>query len=565
MTAVLDVVIRNGTVVDGSGAPRRRADVAIEHGRIVAVGEVSASARHTIDASDRVVAPGFVDSHTHHDAGLLWDPSGSPSLQHGVTTVIGGNCGFSIAPLVPESVDDVRRMLARVEGIPLDALEAGPAWDWRNFGDYLDRFEDAIAVNAGFLVGHSTLRFVLFGPRAHESLTTDERERLARAARAAIEQGALGVSSSLATTHHDGDGRPVPSRSADPDELLALAATVRGRNGTFVGINPGVTPFDEPLQDLLVAMARAAGTPVTWNALPVESNRPDVLASARDTAAKARAAGVEVVAQVIPDPRLFHLSMAAGFLFDALPGWAPLFGRPLAEREAALRDAHERARLRDGALHPPDVLRRFFGWERMRFVAASVPEHRQWEGRTLADIAQAWERDLIETFFDLVLANGLDTCFTPEPSGDDAESWRLRGELWREPMMVIGAADTGAHLDSASSFTYTTSLLGGAVRRRGLLSLEEAVHLLADVPARLCQLRDRGRLAPGFAADVVVFDPDRIEPGPLRTVADLPGGARRLYAPGAGIDLVLVNGVEVLRDGAWTGAVPGRVLRSSAR
>ena len=559
---MLDCKIVGGTVIDGTGAPRARHDVGIVDGRVVSVGVVDDDAREVVDATGLIVAPGFVDTHTHHDAQILWDPTASPSPFHGVTTVIGGNCGFTIAPITPNAVDYLLPMLARVEGMSIDALRAGPAWDWTTFADYLARIEGHTAVNAGFLVGHSALRRVVMGEAAVGEAADDEQiASMCRLLAVSIDGGGLGFSSSLAATHHDGGGDPVPSRFAQPAELLALARVLRDKPGTFVGLNPGITPFGDDDVALITDMALAAGRPLTWNALPIESNRPDVLASARYLAQHAASRGATVVAQVILDPRLFYLSFANGFLLDSLPGWAKFFAIPQDERIRALRDSDERARLREGAANPPAVLRRFFGWETMTLASTTAAEHTALIGCTLGDIAGQWGRDVYDVFFDLVLAGGIDTSFTPKPSGDDAESWRLRAEAWCDPRMVIGASDAGAHLDNASSFTYTTSLLGRAVRERQLLTLEEAVHQITEAPARLCGLRTRGRLAPGFHADVVVFDEARVAPGPIELRADLPGGARRLYADAVGIHHVLVNGTEIVRDGAFTGSLPGHVLR----
>ena len=569
---MLDCKIVGGTVIDGTGAPRAHQDVGISDGRVVSVGVVDDDAREIVDATGLVVAPGFVDSHTHHDAQILWDPTASPSPFHGVTTVVGGNCGFTIAPLGPErpsergarqkAVDYLLPMLARVEGMSIDALRAGPAWDWTSFGDYLARIVGRTAVNAGFLVGHSALRRVVMGEAAVGEAADDEQiASMCRLLTESIDGGGLGFSSSLAATHHDGDGSPVPSRFAQPAELLALARVLRDKPGTFVALNPGITPFGDDDVALITDMALAAGRPLTWNALPIESNRPDVLASARHLAQYAADRGAKVVAQVIPDPRLFYLSFANGFLLDSLPGWAKFFAIPQRDRLRALRDSDERARLREGAANPPQVLRRFFGWETMTLASTTAREHADLVGRTLGDIARTWNHDIHDVFFDLVLAGGIDTSFTPKPSGDDDESWRLRAEVWRDPRMVIGASDAGAHLDNASSFTYTTSLLGRAVRERELLTLEEAVHQITDAPAQLCGFGSRGRLAVGYHADVVVFDEESIAPGPIALRDDLPGGARRLYADAIGIHHVLVNGTEIVRDGAWTGALPGSVLR----
>jgi N-acyl-D-aspartate/D-glutamate deacylase len=562
---MLDCRIMGGTVVDGTGSAGKRADVGIRDGKIVALGDITEPAGRTIDAGGLTVTPGFVDTHTHLDAQLLWDPSAGPSLFHGVTTVIGGNCGFTIAPLDPSSLDYVRAMLARVEGMPLDALVAGPPWDWTSFGQWLNSFDGNIAVNAGFMVGHSTIRRIAMGERAvGQAADAEHIATMCRLLGEAVSQGALGLSSSLGTTHHDGDGSPVPSRFAARDEFVALARTLRDRPGTFLGLNPGVVPFEDALVELMADMTTAANKPLTWNALIVEANRPEVVDSALEAADRAASRGGSVVAQVVPDPRLFYLSFASGFILDSLPDWAFLFKLAPAERLHALRDPAVRERLAQGAKGPQllDALRNYADWSSMTFIEATVPEHRALAGRTVGSIAAEWNRAPFDTFADLVVANGLETCFTAAPRGDDNESWRLRAQLWLDPRTVIGAADAGAHVDNASSFTYTTALLGPSVRDRGLLSIEEAVRQLTDVPARLCGLRGRGRLCEGWQADIAVFDAARVGPGPVHTRADLPGGARRLYADAVGVDAVMVNGETVAEHGAFTGRRPGTVLRA---
>jgi N-acyl-D-aspartate/D-glutamate deacylase len=397
------------------------------------------------------------------------------------------------------------------------------------------------------------------GERANE----DQLEAMCRLLHDAVEQGALGCSSSLGSTHHDGDGNPVPSRFADHDELVALSGVLRRHPGTVIGLNPGVVPFPDAMVALMTDMTVAARAPLTWNALIVEAAHPERAASALALADHARDAGGSVVAQVVPDPRLFYLSFANGFILDSIPGWGPLFQLPPDERLAALADPDVRARLRAGTADPsiPVALRGHIDWPAATLVETSHPDHGDLAGRTIGDIAAAWRRDPFDTLLDLVVANGLATTFTPRPLGDDRASWAARAELFQDPRVVIGAADAGAHLDNASSFTYTTSLLGPTVRDRGLLTLEAAVHALAQVPARLCGLHDRGHITRGAHADLVVFDPATVGPGRVHTRTDLPGGARRLYAEPTGVHQVLVNGTTVLDEGRFTGATPGTVLR----
>jgi N-acyl-D-aspartate/D-glutamate deacylase len=342
-----------------------------------------------------------------------------------------------------------------------------------------------------------------------------------------------------------------------------LARTLRDRPGTMFGINPGTVPFDESTASLLCAMAAESRRPLTWNALIVDAARPEVVASALELADRASALGGTIVAQVVPDPRLFYLSFANGFILESFPDWGWLFSLTPAARVDALRDPTVRARLRAGAASDEvhDGLKTYRIWEHMTVVGPVTDGGVA--GRTVGEIASdRGGLDPFDTVVELVLANGLSTSFTPRPHGDDPASWQMRAALWSDPRTVIGAADAGAHVDNASSFTYTTALLGPSVRDRGLLSLEAAVRQLTDVPARLCGLVDRGRVTLGSFADLVVFDPATIAPEPVAVRADLPGGARRLYAEARGVHHVLVNGREVAAYGQAIDVRPGVMLRS---
>ena len=562
---MLDTLIRGAEVVDGTGSPAARADVGITGGRIVVVGSTDEPAHRTIDATGLVVTPGFIDSHTHHDAQLRWDGAGGPTPQQGITSVIGGNCGFSIAPLVPDAADYVRRMLARVEGMPLESLEQGVDWAWEGFGQYLDGLEGSIAVNAGFLAGHSTMRRVVMGEAAvGEVATPDQTDAMVALLDASIAGGALGFSTSLGISHFDGDGNPVPSRFAEPAEMLALARATGGHDGTCLAINPGAGPFPDELLDLMSGMAQTADRPLNWNALLVNADREAEIEGELASSDHAAARGATVVAQAIVDPRRFYMSLLNGFLFDALPGWATLFALPVPERVRVLADPEERRHLDQASSDPSvaEIVRRHLQWGDMRIVQGYSPTTQSIEGRYLGDVARERGVDPFDLLCDLAIADDLRTVVMPRPVGDDDASWALRARVWTDPRAVVGASDSGAHLDVASSFTYTTSLLGEAVRERQLLSLEQAVHEITEAPRRIVGLTDRGRVAEGWIADLVVLDPATIGPTTVHMVDDLPGGARRLVAGADGIHHVLVRGVEVVTDGELTGARPGVVLRS---
>jgi len=561
---VLDIKIVGGSVVDGTGSPSRRVDVGIRDGRIVAVGDVSEAASQTLDAEGRTVAPGFVDTHTHYDAQVFWDQALSPSCFHGVTTVIGGNCGFTIAPLASDAAEYLMRMLARVEGMPLESLREGVPWDWRSFGQYLDRLEGRLGVNAGFMVGHSALRRVVMGERAVGSEADayelqSMRELLARS----LAEGGLGFSSTLSPTHNDAEGRPVPSRYASREEMLALAGVCADFPGTMLGFLPGVGEFGEDVTRLMAEMSLAARAPLVWNALVADRETRAIVAAQLSASDYARERGGEVVALAIPQPMTVRINLESGFGFDALPGWDRLMQLPLKERQQALRDPARRealARGAESAQHPQ--LRALAQWEALTIVETFDPANAEWKGRTVGEVAERKGCSAFDALLDLSLSEDLRTSFLSPVRGDDAESWADRGKVWLDDRAVIGGSDAGAHLDMIDSFAYSTQVLSRGVREHRLLSLEEAIHRLTEVPARLCGLRGRGRLAPGWWADVVIFDPGAVRCGAIHTRFDLPAGAARLYADAEGIDRVLVNGVEIVRAGEHTGRLPGALLRS---
>jgi len=431
----------------------------------------------------------------------------------------------------------------------------------------LDRVDTGLAINAGFLVGHSTIRRVVMGSRAvGEAAGPKDLAAMIQLVDESLAAGALGLSSSLALSHHDGNGDPVPSRFASVEELVALAGVVGHHPGAVLALNPGVATFDDSHVALMAAMSATANRVLNWNALLVDSVRAGAVGAALALSDRVARAGGQVVAQVAADPRRFYLSFTNGFLLDTLAGWAPLFGLAPPDRVRALGDPATRQMLRAGADHPAygDALRGYTDWGPMTLVETNALDRdgKPFTGRTVDDVAAERHTDALDTLLDLVIADELRTVFTPPPIGDDDASWTLRAATWCDPRAVIGASDAGAHVDVASSFTYTTSILAGAVRQRNLLSLEEAVHQLTEIPRRVVGLRDRGRVVAGWWADLVIFDHDTVRPAPVHVRADLPGDARRLFAGATGIEHVLVNGVEVVTAGRLTGDHPGRVLRS---
>ena len=560
--STMSVLVRGGSVVDGTGAPGRRADVLAEGGTIVAIGpNLEASAGATvIDAEGMVVCPGFLDIHTHYDAQLLWDPAATPSVQHGVTTVLGGNCGFSVAPITPDAAEYLIPMLATVEGMPVESLRAGVDVTWSSFGEYLQRLDGSLAVNAGFSVGHSAVRRVVMGEAAVGELATEDQvAEMTRLVHESIEQGAIGFSTSTGEGHIDHEGAAVPSRHASMAELLALCRATGDHPGTSLEIVPTIEQsYSRATQLQLVAMSLAGRRIVNWNALTLEQDvdARDSRLSASDYAA---AAGARVVALAPCIPMGTRQPLDQTIIWSSMPNWAEVMNLPLPERLAAFGDPAVRARLRDGAR---TVTRRWADFVNYTVGDVQNPELRELVGRRIADIAEERRADPFDTLCDIAVADGLHAgLVAPIPGTDDA-GWAERVELCQDKRVVIGASDAGAHLDMIWAFAMYTTFLGEAVRERELLPVEEAIRMITSVPAALYGLRGRGTLAVGNHADIVVFDPREIGGGTVQPRSDLPAGGMRLYSEPTGIRSVIVSGVPVVDGGNLTGATPGSVLRS---
>lgn len=562
---MLDVHIRGGLVVDGSGTQPKQADVGIRDGRVVALGTVDESAERTIDADGLVVSPGFIDVHTHFDAQAFWDTTLSPSPLHGVTTVFGGNCGFTIAPLTGDAddADYLMRMLARVEGMPLESLQQGVPWNWRSTGEFLDALDGTLMPNAGFLVGHSALRrAVLRSDATEREATPAEVEAMQALLRDGLAAGGMGLSSTWSTSHNDHTGTPVPSRHASRDELVALCSVVSEFPGTTLEFIPGVAPFDDERFDLMAAMSRAANRPINWNVLAVYSENVDVVDHQLRGSDYAAERGGRVVALTLPDSFRIRLNFLSGFILDILPGWDRLMALPVEEKLAMLRDPSGRAEMDRLAQSQTGPQRSIANWATYTLTETTTDEYKRFVGRTIGDIALELDRSPWDTLADIVVADRLMTVIANPDRGQDLASWARRVEVWRDHRTLVGASDAGAHLDMIDSFSFATTLIAKAYREHDLMPLEEAVYHLTAAPAALYGLVDRGVLREGAHADVVVFDPTEIGPEPVSTRYDLPGGAGRIYGAAKGIEHVLVNGREVVTGREFTDARPGTLLRS---
>lgn len=562
---MLDIIIKGGFVIDGSGDSRRLADIGIRDDRIIAIGEIDEEAKQTIDATGKIVAPGFIDIHTHYDAQAFWDPTLSPSPFHGVTTIVGGNCGFSIAPLSsnPEDGEYLKRMLARVEGMPLESLDAGVPWDWTSFGSFLDKLEGTLAINAGFMVGHCAIRRTVMGERAvGNEATQEELEAMQELLRTSIAEGGLGFSSTVSPTHNDLDGQPVPSRAASLEELTALAGICSEYQGTALEILPGIGAFTEEQKEWMTNLSIAANRPLNWNLLAPSSANPDMVEAQLSAGDYAKERGGKVVALSPPQVINLRINLISGFLFDTLPEWPEIIGLPLPERKEALKDSAVRARLEAAPQSAPEGFARMFDWPELTVHEVFTESNKQYEGMSIGEYAKAVGKAPFEAMIDLALEDELRTSFSPRPSGLDEKTWEMRRDVWLDDRALVGASDAGAHLDMIDTFAFSTQLLGEGVRKRQLLSMEQAVRQLTSVPAELYGFKERGLIKEGHYADLVIFDENTIGCGEVYTRHDLPQDNMRLYADATGVEQVIVNGKVIIVDGEYTNVAAGRMMRS---
>jgi len=557
-----DLVIKNGVVIDGSGMPRYRGDVGVIGGRIAAVGRIRESAREVIDADGQVVAPGFVDGHTHMDAQVFWDPLGTCSCWHGVTSVVMGNCGFTLAPCAKSDRHLVVRNLERAEDIAGEAMDAGIDWTWTTFPEFLTAVDGLPkGINYAGYVGHSALRTYAMGERAFDKAATeDDLRAMERELRAALTAGAMGFTTSRSPSHETPDRRPVASRVANWDEVRRLVGVMGEMNAGIFEIagerfnDPaGLRDYHVRLRDLAVE----TGRPITWGLF---SRREDptlwrtYIALLEETAR----AGGRMFAQVHSRALTVVLSFKTNLPFDRLPVWKELRALPLEEQKRRLRDPELRGRLVAAARERDE--RRPIGAEAR---AASydwifVMDSPTGPYRSVADVARERACDPVEAMIDLALERDLDRFFL-QPIANEDQDHAL--ELIQHPRTAVTFSDSGAHVSQIMDASLQTHLLAHWVRDKQALTLEQAVRMLSFDNATHWGFADRGLIREGFAADLVVFDPATVGPEMPEVAQDLPAGARRLVQRSRGFAATVVNGETVLRDGKHTGALPGRLLR----
>jgi N-acyl-D-aspartate/D-glutamate deacylase len=554
-----DLVIRNGLVVDGTGRPAQRADVAIADGRITEIGPVSGAAKASIDAADCVVAPGFIDPHTHYDAQICWDGALTPSSWHGVTSVVLGNCGVGLAPCRPDTREVAMRDLVNVEAIPFDVLERGISWDWETFPEYMDAAQRRKpALNLAFLAPLTPFRHYVLGEESMErAATPDETARIRALLAEAMDAGAFGFSSTILNQHLGFQGRPLACRNASHDELKAYANVLkeRSKGAIEIALTRQISVLEEDQCEMLDFLLEESGRPVTFIALFDRDDLPEAVRDTLRRAAPMIARGARP--QTSPLPLTREIDMRSPFSFAAFPSWKRVFTDKSKEAQrAAYRDPAFRNQFREELNNPMA----FGNWERITLHEVHAPALKRFEGLSVAEIARAEGKDGVDTFLDLTLADDLELEFTMTSFNTRVDRMT---ELLNNPSILIGLGDGGAHVDMLCDAGYPTYLLGTWVRERGVMKLEEAVRRLTSDPADLFGIRDRGRLLPGLAADVAIFDPATIgssNRGERRY--DLPGGGKRMVMPSRGVQYTIVNGAITYAQGALTGMAAGQALRS---
>ncbi|HEY7203507.1 MAG TPA: D-aminoacylase [Methylomirabilota bacterium] len=557
-----DLVVRGGTIVDGTGRAGVRGDVGIRGGKIAALGELKGHGAQTVDAGGLVVAPGFVDVHTHYDAQVMWDRMLTISPWHGVTTVVMGNCGFGVAPTRPDHRGLIMRTLEKVEGMSLDALEAGlgQTWPFETFPQYLDAVERrGTALNVAVLLGHTPLRLYVMGEEATERpATPDEIARMRAIVREAIDAGAIGFATSKASTHIGYAGKPVPSRAAAFAEVEALAGALGEAGRGILQATVGRELFFKEFETL----ARATGRPVTWTALLAGMMGPG---SHRELLEKSRALvkqGLQVVPQVTCRTLNFEFQFKEPFIFESMSVFRPVSVADFAGKVRLYRDPDFRRAFKE-SFDRPKKGAVFAGLSWARTWISWYPPDPSLEERLVSEVAAERGVDPTDLVLDMALDTNLEARFRMAVfNHDEAEVI----ELLTEPDTVLGLSDAGAHASQLCDACFSTYLLSRWVREKQAIALPEAIRMLTSRPAEVFGITDRGRLAPGLAADVVVFDPATVGASKLRRVHDLPAGADRLVADASGIEAVIVNGTIVRRAGrdavAADGALPGALLRN---
>jgi N-acyl-D-amino-acid deacylase len=557
-----DLLIRNGRIIDGSGMPGYHGDISIKDGKIAEIGKLSGAAERVVDAQGYVVAPGFIDNHTHFDAQVTWDPLCSNSCDHGATSVVLGNCSLSLAPIRPGTQEKLSGFLSYVEAIPMDVLRTIDV-TWESVSEYMEVLDSRLGVNVGNLMGHSAIRYYVMGDAAQERSATDQEiEQMRALVRDGMLAGALGLSISRNAGHFDPQGVPVPALWAEEKEIFAICDVLR-ELGTGI-IQSGGGNGAEVKTGLMSRLSQATGRPVVYNTLLHNLRNPgqwqEQMRKIDETVAK----GIRAYPMCTPNAITDFFNMRNCQSFRGLPTWHPILIATDAEKLRAYADPDIRRKLHDEAVEfnidftPTGISRKW--WEHTIVQNAVLPKNKKLEGKTIGQIAQAQGKGIIDALLDLAIEENLDTDFLQSEVNVDETAV---GEILNYPNALIGLSDGGAHVQFQAGFGYSTRLLAEWVREKKAMTLETAVKRLTFESANIFGLHDRGLLQPGKVADIVIFDADTVRPMPNEIVHDFPGGAMRIRQPAQGIIMTIVNGQVLMEDGKHVGALPGRVLRNT--
>ena len=553
-----DLLIRNALLLDGLGSAPHHGDLGVSEGKIVEIGKARDSYKETLDADGLALMPGIIDNHTHYDAQLTWDPLASPSPALGITTAIIGNCGFTIAPCRPEGRDLIMRNLTQVEGMSIDVLRQGINWDFESIPEYFDMLERrGVGLNVAGFAGHSSIRSFVMGEDASTRAATDaEIDAMRRLVLEGVRAGAIGFATSTSPAHNGEGGLPMPSRLAEDRELRALVGCLKeaGR-GMFMLTKGGQTKMS-----FLEELAADSGRPVVVAALLHNSTSPGVVFEDLDAIEAAKGRGRRMAGAISCCPLSFDFTMQSPYPIESLDSWKPALGKKGAAMKAVLADAAFRQGIRD-ELARPAKFRLFNGeWNKVQVVETVKRGNAHFEHRSLAELSRESGRDPLDIWFDLALDEDLATVFIAQTLNSDEGAL---AKMLRHPASLVSLSDAGAHLTFFNDAGYGLHLLGHWAREKKVLSLQEAAQKLTGDPAAIFGIKDRGRLAAGYAADLLLFDPATVNRGPKRRVQDLPGGGARLDTPSIGVHGVWVNGIRIADDKGLRplAALPGKVLR----
>ncbi len=557
-----DLVLKGGRIYDGSGMPSFNGDVAIENGKIVAIGRLNGGATRTLNVDGLAVAPGFIDPHTHLDAQVLWDPLGTSSCFHGATSVVLGNCGLSLAPAKPENRESMIKSFVRVEAISRRVLEEGIEWKWTSTAEYLSTLGTRLGINAAALIGHIAVRHYVMGEDAVErQATAEEIARMKQLVRQGMDAGAVGFSTNQNPRHIREDRKPVASRLASDEELGSLLDVLGEMNAGVVQLSGGGADSRGRIA-YAAQMARRTGRPVLWQSISHSWSRPnhwqEMLANTQRVFEEE---GLPIFAMTQAKPFQNRYSLLDAQCFDEFPTWKAAMFSPVPVRKQMFADPELRRKLRAEAIEDqsPSVFPK--RWDVIIVDHVKLEHNKSLQGKSVQDIAEAQKKDGLDCFLDLSLEEGLETRFVHINTQGDPKAVC---EILKHPAVIIGQSDAGAHMGYDARFGYCTAFLGRWVRGYGIMNLEEAVAKLTFRVASVFGLSDRGLLRPGLAADIAVFDPATINTLEPEYVRDLPGNETRMIQKATGVPFTVVNGEIVIENGAPTGARPGKVLRPGA-